>query len=120
MKKYLGILSILFAIFCVNPVHATPAELFGTSLIADLAEKISPAVVSIESVHYVKTGRFNGFGDPFFDRFFSHFFDDDFNGSNNVIPQKGTGSGVVISKDGYLLTNEKMKKWTCYFRCRWN
>lgn len=106
MKKYLGILSILFAIFCVNPVHATPAELFGTTLIADLAEKISPAVVSIESVHYVKTGRFNGFGDPFFDRFFSHFFDDDFNGSNNVIPQKGTGSGVVISKDGYLLTNE--------------
>ncbi len=42
----------------------------------------------------------------FFDRFFSHLFDEDFTGPNNVIPQKGSGSGVVISKDGYLLTNE--------------
>ena len=33
-------------------------------------------------------------------------FEDDFRGYNNVIPQKGSGSGVVISKDGYLLTNE--------------
>jgi len=86
--------------------HAGAAgDLFGTSLIADIAERVSPAVVAIESVQYVRQGRF-GSGDPFFDQFFGHLFDDDFSGLNNVIPQKGNGSGVIISADGHLLTNE--------------
>lgn len=91
---------------CHVPVQAAPDEIFGTSLIADIAEQVSPAVVAIESIHYVRTRSAWGSGDPFFDRFFGHLFEDGFRGSNNVIPQKGSGSGVVISKDGYLLTNE--------------
>lgn len=104
-SKYISLL-FLFLFLCINNVYAAPAELFGTTLIADLSEQVSPAVVAIESIHYVRTRTLYGSGDPFFDRFFSHLFDDDFNGSNNVIPQKGSGSGVIISEDGYLLTNE--------------
>ena len=96
----------LFIFLCINNLFAAPSELFGTTLIADISERVSPSVVAIESIHYVRTRRLYGSGDPFFDRFFSHLFDDDFNGSNNVIPQKGSGSGVIISDDGYLLTNE--------------
>ena len=107
MKKISFLL--LFFVFCfsINIVCAIPTEVFGSDLIAEISEKASSSVVAIESIHYVRTGRkFFGSGDPFFDRFFSHLFEDDFSGSNNVIPQKGSGSGVLISKDGYLLTNE--------------
>ncbi len=85
---------------------AAPAELFGTSLIADIAERVSPAVVAIESVQYVRARQRPGSGDPFFDQFFGHLFDEDFIGHNNVIPRKGNGSGVLISPEGHLLTNE--------------
>ncbi|HNX77378.1 MAG TPA: trypsin-like peptidase domain-containing protein [Candidatus Rifleibacterium sp.] len=86
--------------------EAAPAELFGTSLIADIAERVSPAVVAIESLQYVRARRRTGSGDPFFDQFFGHLFDDDFSGHNNVIPKRGNGSGVIISPEGHLLTNE--------------
>lgn len=95
-----------FVTFFSTVLAAAPAELFGTSLIADIAEKVSPAVVAIESVHFVRARRSVGSGDPFFDNFFGHLFDDDFMGHNNVIPQRGNGSGVLISPEGHLLTNE--------------
>lgn len=101
--------SLIFTVFLLvasASANAAPAELFGTSLIADIAERASPAVVAIESVQYVRARRRGGSGDPFFDRFFGHLFDDDFMGHNNVIPRKGNGSGVLISPEGHLLTNE--------------
>ena len=109
MKKSILLITsaliIISIFFSSNKALAASGELFGTSLIADISEQVSLSVVAIESIHYVRTSSY-GSGDPFFDRFFSHLFDDDFTGPNNVIPQKGSGSGVVISKDGYLLTNE--------------
>ncbi len=102
--RFLVVVGLLLAAF--SPVLAAGApDLFGTSLIADIAEKVSPAVVSIESVHYVRTRPSLGFGDPLFDQFFGHLFEDDFSGYNNVIPRKGSGSGVLISSAGHLLTN---------------
>ncbi|MBF0546472.1 MAG: Do family serine endopeptidase [Candidatus Riflebacteria bacterium] len=106
MKK--NILFFIGIFFLVSSYSfSAPAELFGTSLIADVAAKVSPAVVAIESIQYVRTKHFPGFGDPFFDQFFKHFFDDDFEGyRNNVIPKKGSGSGVIIDSAGNLLTNQ--------------
>lgn len=106
IPKLASLIFTVFLLFASASANAAPAELFGTSLIADIAERASPAVVAIESVQYVRARRRGGSGDPFFDRFFGHLFDDDFMGHNNVIPRKGNGSGVLISPEGHLLTNE--------------
>ncbi|NLM18185.1 MAG: PDZ domain-containing protein [Candidatus Riflebacteria bacterium] len=108
IKKYITVIIYLavFPILFPLSAQAAPEQLFGTSLIADTVEKVTPAVVSIESVYYVKRASFSGTGDPFFDSIWGHLFEDGFRGYNNVIPKKGNGSGVIISPDGHLLTNE--------------
>ncbi|MBF0406767.1 MAG: trypsin-like peptidase domain-containing protein [Candidatus Riflebacteria bacterium] len=107
MIKKLILTSILIVFVFSSQIYSAPADLFGTSLIADVAEKVSPAVVSIESVQYVRTRRFQGFQDPFFDRLFEHFFDSESDSfRNNVIPKRGSGSGVIIDATGNLLTNQ--------------
>jgi serine protease Do len=70
--------------------------------IADIAEKVGPAVVNIDTVRMVKQSS------PFFleDPIFRQFFGERFKDYSRTIPQKGTGSGFIISQKGYILTNE--------------
>ena len=75
-------------------------EAFSNS-IADIAEKVGPAVVNIDTVRMVKT-QFPSFEDPIFRRFFGREFEE----FRRTIPQKGTGSGFIINQEGYVLTNE--------------
>ena len=84
---------------------ALPAAGNGGSL-APLAEALKPSVVNIRVTKVQKTGMSMGGlpqGGPF-DEFFKHFFP-------NGVPQpyerkvQGAGSGVIISEDGYILTN---------------
>ena len=75
-------------------------EAFSNS-IADIAEKVGPAVVNIDTVRMVKT-QFPSFEDPIFRRFFGREFEE----FRRTIPQKGTGSGFIINQEGYVFTNE--------------
>lgn len=66
----------------------------------DAAERSSKAVVHIKTETKARTVQYrNPFGDDFFDQFFG--------GGQRMYqqPQQSSGSGVIISADGYIVTN---------------
>ncbi len=77
-----------------------------------VAEEVKPSVVSIIAVQVVKEREiFPPFEDPFFEEF-KRFFGEDF--FRHFFPppprgyeyrRKGLGSGVIVNKEGYILTN---------------
>ena len=83
---------------------------------APVVKRVLPAVVNIQSSKMVKTGMSQMPMDPFFRQFFGG--DDDDSGSmpNARMPrqfrvpqqqqrERGLGSGVIVSPNGYILTN---------------
>ncbi len=81
------------------PVRKAPTSF------ADLVDKVKHSVVNISTTQIIKESPlqpFLGPNNPFGDNFFKFFF-------GNIPPQEfkthALGSGFVISKDGYILTN---------------
>ena len=89
--------------------YASPEESPSHNSFAPVVKKILPAVVNVSSAKVVKT---QSGANPFMDPFFRQFFGDDNGqpfGFNGRVPQRqreqGVGSGVIISPEGYILTN---------------
>jgi Do/DeqQ family serine protease len=73
---------------------------------ADIVKAVAPAVVTIRVEGKATASPTQFEGDDFFRRFFG---DDDQPGRRRAVPrsyrQRGLGSGVIMSGDGYILTN---------------
>jgi serine protease Do len=76
---------------------------FDQASYADVVAKVAPSVVKITvetKARPVAGGAFPGFDDPMFRQFFGGQMP-----QMQQPPQEGLGSGVIISPDGYIVTN---------------
>jgi Do/DeqQ family serine protease len=80
-----------------------PASVAPVTSYADVVSRVAPAVVTVRSEIRVRAPQQQPFAD---DPFFRQFFGDRVPREQQA-PQReeGTGSGVVVSADGYILTN---------------
>ncbi len=113
-----GIFKIkIFLAFCVlnicffsGSLHANKNESFKQikSLVsyADAVEKTASAVVSIQTTQEISLNTHPMFNDPIFKFFFGDDDDDELKDlPNQKQLQQGLGSGVIVDKRGYVLTN---------------
>ena len=99
MMKTNSIAALLCGALLITPALASAQEAIeGTSLIADVVERVSPSVVNIVAETQVqrRTPR-----TPLEQFFFQNGM-----GPNNVVPRHGEGSGFVIDVKGLILTND--------------
>ncbi|NQT75092.1 MAG: Do family serine endopeptidase [Candidatus Omnitrophica bacterium] len=103
------IVFILIVILLSSSVYAEPTQEAASlqEAFVKVSKEVGPAVVSISAEHierYMTRQR------PFFrfeDDFFNDFFDDFFMpGPEREFKRTGLGSGVIIDKEGHILTNE--------------
>jgi len=95
--KFIAISVFLFSgfyctLYCEEDLRLTP--------VVKAVQKVKPAVVNI-STKYKIYQKVNPFHDPFFD-IFGDFFSTPY---YTVRETTSLGSGVIINKDGYILTN---------------
>lgn len=83
------------------PYSNIPAMVLGNDAIPNAVDAARPAVVNVDIKTLEKNPVSDFFGD---DPFFRRFFGDEF--QQEQVPREGKGSGVIISKEGLVLTNQ--------------
>jgi Do/DeqQ family serine protease len=89
------------------PAPASPAVPAGVASYASVVDQVTPSVVTVRVAKKAQASDTAlPFSDPRFRDFFGRDFDQrGFGGRMRTPRQEGLGSGVVISADGYILTN---------------
>jgi serine protease Do len=77
--------------------------------LAEVADAARPSVVNISTTSTVTTED-NPEGDLFNDPLFRHFFGDQFDHHKRKYKSAALGSGVIVSENGYILTNNHVVK----------
>ena len=104
-SRKIGLVFILLACILASNLYADKSNRRDKVVVA--VEKVSPAVVNISTYQKAayRSNPFFGFRDSIFDEFFKNFF--------HGVPEEGKkdyerslGSGVILSRKGYVLTNE--------------
>jgi len=116
------VLVILLATYFATPINVSAKEkaisqdsvnFLGrlSSALAEVADAARPAVVNISTTSTV-TVEDNPMGDMFNDPFFRHFFGDQFGqpGQKRKYKASALGSGVIVTENGYILTNNHVIK----------
>ena len=97
------------AVATVTAPPVTGRALAGRDSYADIVKVVSPSVITIRTQGRVKASTTQFEGDEFFRRFFGDPGEGGFGRRGQQMPrtqrQRALGSGVVMSPDGYILTN---------------
>jgi serine protease Do len=88
--------------------NSVPRDTLPQGSFAPVVKKVAPAVVKIETTTTVRNNAppdMPGFNDPFWQQFFGRQFGRMTPQQQGPLHEHGIGSGVIITKDGYILTN---------------